>query len=178
MDFPWLLLRKNRREKKPPQKIPRCFIPRPLAASTRWREILVTALLSFKMIYCWSLRLRQTLSFVGAWWCARSSSGPAIQFGQIVLKHTGTERNLVRAHGRCTWESGKFFRGESAAAWLSTVYATTAFCLVGYVVYLLVLVCLFVYCLRACLHGGGGTRLGEVTSLVEVTRLSIYNLSF
>ena len=96
------------------------------------------------MIYRWPLRLSWTLSFIGAWWCSRSSSGPAIQFGQIVLKHTGTERNMVRAHGRCTWESGKFFRGESAAAWVSAVYTTTAFCLIGYFVYLPVFVCLFV----------------------------------
>ena len=28
-------------------------------------------------------------------------------------------------------------------------------------------------CLRACLHGGGGPRVGEVTRLGGVTRLSI-----
>ena len=31
---------------------------------------------------------------------------------------------------------------------------------------------------RACLHGGGGTQVGEVTRLGGVTRVSIYNLSF
>ena len=29
------------------------------------------------------------------------------------------------------------------------------------------------FCLRACLHGGGGPQVGEVTRLGGVTRLSI-----
>ena len=33
-------------------------------------------------------------------------------------------------------------------------------------------------CLKACLHGGGGFQVGEVTRLGGVTCLSIYNLSF
>ena len=32
--------------------------------------------------------------------------------------------------------------------------------------------------LRACLHGGGGSQVGEVTHLGGVTCLSMYNLSF
>ena len=32
--------------------------------------------------------------------------------------------------------------------------------------------------LRACLHGGGGPQVGEVTHLGGVTRLSIYSLIF
>ena len=31
---------------------------------------------------------------------------------------------------------------------------------------------------RACLHGDGGTQVGEVTRRGGVTRLSIFNLSF
>ena len=30
--------------------------------------------------------------------------------------------------------------------------------------------------IRACLHGGGGPQLGEVTRLGEITRLSILSL--
>ena len=32
--------------------------------------------------------------------------------------------------------------------------------------------------LRACLHGGGGPQIGEVTRLGGVTRLSTVNVSF
>ena len=32
------------------------------------------------------------------------------------------------------------------------------------------------YSVRACLHGGGGPQVGEVTRLGGVTRLSIYSL--
>ena len=32
------------------------------------------------------------------------------------------------------------------------------------------------YVLRACLHGGGGPQVGEVTRLGGVTRLSIQSL--
>ena len=36
--------------------------------------------------------------------------------------------------------------------------------------------CEYCQCFRACLHGGGGPQVGEVTRLGGVTRLSIQSL--
>lgn len=66
--------------------------------------ILSRILLCFIYYYCFFL-------FAGTRWHSWSFSRPSIQSGQVLLEHTRTERDLVRAHGCPARESGKLLRG-------------------------------------------------------------------